>query len=288
LVLHIDYERASSVIQRFGDVKRLITQTLDPILTAFFRDVAQSNTMLDLLTRREQIQKTATDELGKRFKDYDINCVAVLIGRPESHKDALKGEIDPIDRLFDQLRQRRLAEEQKATYAKQEEAAMNLKSLNEATAAADRQAELTGTKIAIEIAKNKGESELAEARGLAQRDVARAEGQSKAKELEGQGEASRIKQIGEAEANVNRQKIEAYGDSRLFALNLLGDQLAKSAQPLVPERVFSVGGSENGNHPLDGNQGILSGLLSLLLSEKAGLALDSEKEKPNPAPKSSG
>ena len=41
LVLHIDYERAPSVVQRFGNVKRLITQTLDPILTAFFRDVAQ-------------------------------------------------------------------------------------------------------------------------------------------------------------------------------------------------------------------------------------------------------
>src|SRR5207253_7302488 len=33
LVLHIDYEKAPRVVQRFGDVKRLITQTLDPILT---------------------------------------------------------------------------------------------------------------------------------------------------------------------------------------------------------------------------------------------------------------
>jgi uncharacterized membrane protein YqiK len=33
LVLHIDYQKAPSVVQRFGDVKRLITQTLDPILT---------------------------------------------------------------------------------------------------------------------------------------------------------------------------------------------------------------------------------------------------------------
>ena len=40
LVLHIDYQKAPSVVQRFGDVKRLITQTLDPILTAYFRDVA--------------------------------------------------------------------------------------------------------------------------------------------------------------------------------------------------------------------------------------------------------
>jgi uncharacterized membrane protein YqiK len=77
LVLHIDYQKAPSVVQRFGDVKRLITQTLYPILTAYFRDVAQSSHMLDLLTKREEIQKQATEQLGQRFKSYDINVVAV-------------------------------------------------------------------------------------------------------------------------------------------------------------------------------------------------------------------
>ena len=36
LVVHIDYEKAPSVIQRFGDVKQLITQTLDPLLERLF------------------------------------------------------------------------------------------------------------------------------------------------------------------------------------------------------------------------------------------------------------
>ena len=40
VVVHIDYQKAPSVIQRFGDVKQLITQTLDPLLSAYFRDVA--------------------------------------------------------------------------------------------------------------------------------------------------------------------------------------------------------------------------------------------------------
>ena len=57
LVLHIDYEKAPCVVQRFGDIKRLISQTLDPIISAYFRDVAQSTHMLDLLTRREEIQQ---------------------------------------------------------------------------------------------------------------------------------------------------------------------------------------------------------------------------------------
>ena len=36
VVVHIDYQKAPSVIQRFGDVKRLITQTLDPMLVGLF------------------------------------------------------------------------------------------------------------------------------------------------------------------------------------------------------------------------------------------------------------
>jgi uncharacterized membrane protein YqiK len=179
LVLHIDYEKAPRVVQRFGDVRRLITQTLDPILTAYFRDVAQSSNMLDLLTHREEIQRRATEQLGKRFQEFDINCVAVLIGRPES---ALikPGQEDPIDRLFDQLRQRRLAEEQKETFVKQQEAATQQKQLNQARAEAERQTHLTETRIEIEIAGNRGAAQLAEAERLAKREVALAEGHARA------------------------------------------------------------------------------------------------------------
>lgn len=271
LVLHIDYEKAPSVIQRFGDVKRLISQTLDPILSSYFRDVAQSSNMLDLLTKREEIQRRATEELGRRFKDYDINCIAVLIGRPESRVEA--GEEDPIERLFDQLRLRRLAEEQKATFEKQEEAALQLKDLNDASAAAAKQTELTQTKVEVEISANRGEAQLAEAQRLAKRDVARALGESRSTELRGRGEAARIAQTGLSEAAVFLQKIRAYGDPRLFALNLVSEKFAHSAQPIVPERLLVMGGG-NGDGKLDpGASNVFTQLLTLLLAEKAGMGV---------------
>ena len=280
LVVHIDYEKASSVIQRFGDVKSLVSQTLDPILTAYFRDVAQSSSMLDLLTKREELQQRATLELGRRFANYDINCVAVLIGRPESL--SASGSVDPIELLFDQLRARRLAAEQKETYVKQQETARQLRELNEATAAAAKQAELTQTKIDIEVAANRGSAQMAEAEGLAKRDIARAEGESRASELLGRGEAARVSQVGEAEANVNRRKIEAYRDPRLFALNLLGEQISKSAQPLVPERVLLFGQSqENGGaSPRTETGGLLPVLLGLLVSERSGLNVLAPNDPP--------
>ena len=277
LVLHIDYEKAPRVVQRFGDVSRLITQTLDPILTAYFRDVAQASCMLDLLTRREEIQRRATEELGRRFQEFDINCVAVLIGRPEA--GTLKpGAEDPIDRLFDQLRQRRLAEEQKETFAKQEQAAAQLKELNHARAVAERQTQLTETRVEIEIAGNRGAAQLAEAERLAKREIALAEGQARASELLGQGEAAKIAQIGQAEAGVSRQKVEAFTDPRLYALNLVAAQLAQSEQPLVPERVVILGGEQQ----RAGELGLFQSIMQVLMTwNNIG---DTEPPAPAPTP----
>ncbi len=299
LVVHIDYEKAPRVVQRFGDVKRLISQTLDPILSAYFRDVAQSTQMLDLLTRREEIQRQATEELGRRFQDYDINCIAVLIGRPESQGSQYEAGDDPIEKLFDQLRMRRLAEEQIVTYAKKEQAAMKLKELNNAEAIAEKQRELSQTKIDIEISGNRGEAQLAESKRLAERDVVRAEGESRskeimgrgegrAKELLGKGEASRISETGLAEAAVFMKKIQAYGDPRLFALNLVSEKIAGSQQPLVPERLFLMGPAKGDGAPNDsGTTGLFGQLLALLVAEKTGLGFNATPG-PNTEPTASG
>jgi uncharacterized membrane protein YqiK len=274
LVLHIDYEKAPRVVQRFGDVKRLISQTLDPILTAYFRDIAQAAHMLELLTSREEIQRRATEELGRRFQDFDINCVAVLIGRPES--TVLDGSEDPIDRLFDQLRQRRLAQEQKETFGKQQEAAARLKELNHAKAQAEKQTHLTETMVEIEIAGNKGSAQLAEAEQLAKREVALAEGKSRAQELIGRGEAAQIAAVGAAEAEVNRAKVEAFTDPRLYALQLLADRLADSKQPLVPERVVMLGGN-GGPGGNNGEAGLFQSLLQVLTTWKT---MDEDSKEP--------
>jgi hypothetical protein len=169
---------------------------------------------------------------------------------------------------------RRLAEEQIHTYEKQEEAAKKQKELNEAQASAAKQTELTQTRIDVDIAANRGEAALAESRRLAERDVVRASGEGRGRELVGRGEASRIAQTGVAEAGVFLKKIRAYGDPRLFALGLVSEQMAQSRQPLVPERVLTMGG-ENGSRQAS----LFGNLLMLLLSDKAGLDFSKEGGK---------
>src|SRR5205823_2434434 len=153
VVVHIDYQKAPSVIQRFGDVKKLITQTLDPMLSAYFRDVAHKKTMLELLHQRDAIQGEAREELRRKFRDFDIECVDVLIGKPDTAEAGGK-----IETLLEQLRLRQLSIEQIETFERQRAAAEKQRTLKEAEATAAMQTQLTNSLVQVRIAENQGEA----------------------------------------------------------------------------------------------------------------------------------
>jgi uncharacterized membrane protein YqiK len=293
VVVHIDYQRAPNVIQRFGDVKKLITQTLDPLLSAYFRDIAHKKTMLELLHDRDAIQREARDELLRKFREFDIECVDVLIGKPDTDEKGGKIEI-----LLEQLRQRQLSIEQLETYERQREAADKRRVLAEAQAQADMQTSLTNARVKAQIAESEGEADLqrarkqaekqvvmadanlAQSRRQAEQTVVLAEADSQQAILAGRGEAQRLMQVGLSEAAVLMQKVSSYGDPRLFALTHVGTQLANSTQPLVPERVFlaaaacpddsqAAGGNSGANLA---NTGLLGMLLQTLLAERTSFA----------------
>jgi uncharacterized membrane protein YqiK len=282
VVVHIDYERAPSVIQRFGDVKKLITQTIDPMLSAYFRDIAHTKTMLGLLHERDEIQQEARDELRQKFRMFDIECVDVLIGKP-TH---VEGD-DKIETLLEQLRQRQLSTEQLETFERRKAAATKLQDLKAAEAQAEMQTALTNAQMEARIAENHGEAELARSRkqaeqtivvaeaalGRARREaeqkVVLAEADSRERMLAGRGESQRVMQVGLSEAAVLSRKISSFGDPRLYAVNEVADRLANSAQPLVPQRLFITGGA-NGDDKSPQSAGLLGTLLSLLVAEKSG------------------
>ena len=57
VVIHIDYQKAPLVIQRFGDVKKLVEQTLDPMVSAYFKNIGQTRTLIQLIQERNDIQQ---------------------------------------------------------------------------------------------------------------------------------------------------------------------------------------------------------------------------------------
>jgi uncharacterized membrane protein YqiK len=275
VVVHIDYQKAPSVIQRFGDIKKLITQTLDPMLSAYFRDIAHKKNMLQLLHDRDLIQQEAKQELRARFAEFDIELVDVLIGKPDTAEAG-----GQIETLLEQLRLRQLSREQLQTYQEQCAAAEKLQTLKRAQAEAEKQTELTNSRVEIQIAENRAEADLAQARKRAEQTVVTAqaenrrqllgaEAESKSQALLGEGQARRIALEGEAEANVLRQKVASYGDPKLYAAALVTQQLAQSQQPLVPQQLFVTAAEGGGNSPAPG-QGLLGTLLAMLVAEKAG------------------
>src|SRR5437016_8019747 len=148
--------------------------------------------------------------------------------------------------------------------------------LAEAQAQADMQTSLTNARVKAQIAESEGEADLqrarkqaekqvvmaeanlAQSRRQAEQTVVLAEADSQQAVLAGRGEAQRLMQVGLSEAAVQMQKIASYGDPRLFALAHIGSDLAKSTQPLVPERVFvsgMLGGDGHGTLPGSASDG---------------------------------
>ena len=262
VVVHIDYQKAPCVIQRFGDIKRLITQTLDPMLSAYFRDVAHKKTMIELLQQRDVIQAEAREVLRRKFLDFDIECVDVLIGKPDTAEAGGK-----IETLLEQLRLRQLSIEQIETFERQRAAAESLRTLHESQALASMQTELTNSHVQVRINENAGEADLARARKQAEQMVVTAQAEAQQRVLAGRGEGSRALQVGLSEAAVLLRKISSFGDPRLYALSLVAEQMAHSTQPLVPERVFMAGAN---GEAAGANQGMLGMLINLLVAEKSG------------------
>ena len=138
VVVHIDYKKAPLVIQRFGDIRKLVEQTLDPMVSAYFKNIAQTRTLIQLLQDRSAIQKSAGQEMREKFEHYNLELEEVLIGTPTSSKDDHR-----IEDILAQLRSRQIAEEQVITYAQQEKAAVKERELREAEARARQQQLLT-------------------------------------------------------------------------------------------------------------------------------------------------
>jgi hypothetical protein len=103
--------------------------------------------------------------------------------------------------------------------------------------------------------------------------VVTAQAESQQRVLAGRGEGSRILQVGLSEAAVLLRKIGSFGDPRLYALQLVAENLAHSSQPLVPERVFMAGSNGESSHGPAASQGLLGMLISLLVAEKSGFQM---------------
>ena len=234
--------------------------------------------MLELLQERDSIQHESSQELGRKFHNFDIECVDVLIGKPDTAEAGGK-----IETLLEQLRLRQLSLEQVETYAKQVTASEKLRLLNEAQATAAMQTKLTNSLVQVQIVENEAEAQLAKARKEAEQKIVTAQAESQQRILAGRGEGARIFQEGLSEASVLVRKIQSFTDPRLYALSIVAQNLARE-QPAAGSRARlhrrgrwrqqrPFGDGLPGRIGCNAGSGLLGMLLSLLVAEKSGFRL---------------
>jgi Uncharacterized protein conserved in bacteria len=276
VVMHIDYKQAPWVIQRFGDINMLVNQSLDPLVSAYFKDVAQTKTLIELIQERSEIRERALGEMKEKFAKYNLQLEEVLIGTPKSPVADIQ-----IENILTQLRERQIAEEKKVTYQKQQSAAESEKSLREAQAIAEQQSFLTKSKIQIDIERNNGAALASKAEQEANQIIALAKANSSKISLEGEAEASKESNIGLAKARAIDAQVKAYGGAEFRIIQEVTDKLSeaiKSAQvDIVPKTVVNLGSSDKDS--AGSNSTILDTLLKFITLEKLGVKVSDSEEK---------
>jgi uncharacterized membrane protein YqiK len=263
VVIHIDYQKAPLVIQRFGDIKKLVEQTLDPMVSAYFKNIGQTRTLIQLIQERNDIQNTSSQEMKVKFEHYNLELEEVLIGTPTT-----SGEDKQIEIILNQLRARQIAVEQIETYDRQQSAASKERELREAQARAEQQRNITESELSITVQSNQGKAEY-------QRAVQQA---AQIRTL-AQAESERIARTGIAQAIATEEQVAAYGGPQFQVTQQVMNRFAEAVQnsrvDVVPRVVVSGGGGENGA----AGSSIMEGLLTLLLSDKLGLEVSADKTK---------
>jgi uncharacterized membrane protein YqiK len=262
VVIHIDYQKAPLVIQRFGDVKRLVEQTLDPMVSAYFKNVGQTRTLIQLIQERSDIQKIASQEMKEKFLHYNLELEEVLIGTPGA-----TGEDRQIETILNQLRSRQIAVEQVETYARQEMAASKERELREAQARAEQQRNITESELNITVQTNQGKAEYQRALQQAAQIRAMAE-----------AESEKIARTGIAQAIATEEQVQAYGGPQFQVTQQVLNRFAEAVQQAkidVVPRVVVGGGGDQGM----ANSNLLEGLLAMLLSEKFGVQVNQNQPR---------
>ncbi len=266
------------VIQRFGDIKRLVEQTLDPMVSAYFKNIGQTRTLIELLQDRSAIQTQAPEEMKAKFAAYSLDLQEVLIGTPK----AAAGD-DQIERILAQLRLRQIADEQVGTYERQRVAADKERGLREAEARAKQQTAITESELSIQVQANAGKANLARSQQEADQTRTLAQAEADRTQFLGEGEAKRIvalasaeaertTKVGLAQAEAIRSQVEASGGARYQLARQVAERFAAALEvsgvDVVPKVSISAGGGTAGAGGGDLGGSVIQGLLALLMSER--------------------
>lgn len=239
-IIHVGALDAPKVISRVGSMQNLVDHALQPIVGNYFRNSAQSYTVLDFLSARSTRQTEAAAHIRAAIGAYDVQAIDTLIGDITAPAELMKTQTD-----------RKIAEEEKKTYEMQEAAQQQRQKLVRETAQADIQRELVGSEQGVRIAELKA--------GAA---VKAASGEAESIRLRAHGEAEAIRATGNAKAEAYRAGVEALGPQS-YTLMQVVQSIGERGVRIVPDVAVNGAGSSGG---------LVEGLLGTMLQQRANTA----------------
>jgi uncharacterized membrane protein YqiK len=232
-VIHVGALDAPRVISRVGSMQNLVDHVLQPIVGNYFRNAAQSYTVLDFLSARSDRQVEAANHIRTALGTYDVQAIDTLIG-----------DITPPSELMQTLTDRKIAEEQRKTYEVQEAAQKQRQQLVRETSMANIQNQMVQSEQGVRIAELQANSLIKQATGEAESTRLRASGEA---------DATRV--IGNAKADAYRAGVESLGRQGYTGLQVMQIIGEKSVR-IVPNVSVTGNGS---------NSGLTEALLGLLV-----------------------
>ena len=232
-IINISYTNAPMVIARFGSVKNLVSQVLEPTIGNYFRNSAQNSDVIDFLVTRSERQQEAKMHIKNVLDVYNVTAVDTLIG-----------DIVPPEELMKTLTDRKIAGEQEKTFTTQKMAQLTKQDLEKQTAIANMQGQLVGADLGVEISQKNANAAIETARGVGESIKIKSEADAYQKEVIGKGEASATLAVGTATAEAYKLAVDAMGNNNFAQFKII-EEIGKNKVNIMPQVL--IAGSGNGN-----------------------------------------
>jgi len=269
-IIHIPATEAPKVIARFGSMQNLVSQVLEPTIGNYFRNSAQGSDVIAFLSTRQERQAAAKESISKVLEEYNVHAVDTLIG-----------DITPPESLMKTLTDRKIAQEEKVTFATQQEAQEQRKTLASAQAIADMQPKMVQAQQSVEISQREAEAAIkkseGEAKSLELSSIAKAnatktlaEADATRTRLTKEAEAVGIEAVGRATAESYKLQVEAMGEEN-FAKFKITESIGANRIKVTPDMLIT-GGGEGGGNPV--NSLLSLELLKMMKGDKSNTNLE--------------
>ena len=229
--IHVADTQAPWVISMVGTMQNLVNEVLQAAVGNHFRDKLQSMPAIRFIETRQQVQIEALQHIQEQLGQYKVETPGVYI-----QDVLLPGELVKV------LTEREIANQEVATYQRQEEAQRERITMEKAKGTADMQNQLAQSQVSIAIKENNARARKAEA-----------DGEAEYIEKTGAAHGARVKAVGMARADSFKAQAAALGRGPTALVNV-ANALSDGKNKFVPEVL--VAGANGGS--LDGLASVLT------------------------------